>query len=69
MAHPIASSSQPAQIPALDTPLHVEDKTPKVKKVRPANVGEFPLEVRFFFLLFIPLTEPNELASTTTCIL
>ena len=55
MAHPAASSSQPAQIPALDNQqqhahAHNTDKAPKEKKGqgKPANnnTSEFPLEVR-----------------------
>lgn len=58
MAHPIASSSQPAQIPALDSPHAAgaaanKDKAPKEKKGqgKPTNASEaspFPLEVRSF---------------------
>jgi threonyl-tRNA synthetase len=52
MAHPTASSSQPAQIPALDSP-HAGNKAPKEKKGqgKPTNTSEaspFPLEVRSF---------------------
>jgi threonyl-tRNA synthetase len=55
MAHPTASSSQPAQIPALDSP-HAGNKAPKEKKGqgKPTNASEaspFPLEVRFLYIL------------------
>ena len=50
MAHPTASSSQPAQIPALDSP-HAGDKVPKEKKGKHVNASDFPLEVRFFLSL------------------
>lgn len=60
MAHPAASSSQPAQIPALDsshqhgvaTTTTITDKAPKEKKGqgKPVNTSEFPLEVRWIFL-------------------
>ena len=81
MAHPAASSSQPAQIPALDNQQHAQahtDKAPKEKKGqgKPANnTSEFPLEVR---VLFFDLTKLDQLiytetleyiASTKTCIL
>ena len=62
MAHPnTASSSQPAQIPALDRPRGgavVGDKAPKEKKgqgKQQTNISEaspFPLEVRFFSFNF-----------------
>ena len=55
MAHPTASSSQPAQIPALDNPQGVvdKDKAPKKKgQGKPANAtseaSPYPLEVRSF---------------------
>jgi hypothetical protein len=51
MAHPAASSSQPALI-AVDNP-HAADKAPKEKKGqgKPTNTSEFPLEVRSFLIL------------------
>jgi len=53
MAHPTASSSQPAQIPALDNPpAKAGNKAPKEKKGKPVNTSDFPLEVRFFYLEF-----------------
>lgn len=52
MAHPTASSSHPTQIPALDSPHpHGGDKALKEKKGKPSNTSDFPLEVRFYFLL------------------
>ena len=56
MAHPTASSSQPAQISTLDSPHAAaahKDKAPKEKKGqgKPLNTTEaspFPLEVRTF---------------------
>ncbi|KAI0080421.1 tars protein [Panus rudis PR-1116 ss-1] len=48
MAHPVASSSQPAQIPALDAPHQGEQKNeqkkPKEKKAKGGATSEFPLE-------------------------
>lgn len=48
MATPVASSSQPAQLPALQGP-HAnaanEGKKPKDKKAKGADVSGFPLEV------------------------
>ena len=51
MAHPAPSSSQPAQIPALDNP-HTKtgDNAPKEKKGKTVNTGVFPLEVRFLLI-------------------
>ncbi|KAF8153241.1 hypothetical protein B0H34DRAFT_662629 [Crassisporium funariophilum] len=48
MAHPTASSSHPAQIPALDSP-HVattDTKKPKEKKAKPGTTSSFPLELQ-----------------------
>ena len=59
MAHPTASSSQPAQIPALDSPHAAADKVPKEKKgqgkqqTNTSDASPFPLEVRSFFLILI----------------
>ena len=56
MAHPAASSSQPAQIPALDNQHAHTDKAPKEKKGqgKPANnTSEFPLEVRVLSFDFV----------------
>lgn len=50
MAHPVASSSHPAQIPALDSPrVNNEGKKPKEakeKKPKVTDTSAFPLEVR-----------------------
>jgi threonyl-tRNA synthetase len=58
MAHPTASSSQPAQIPALDSPHAAiaatnKDKAPKEKKgqgksTNTSEASPYPLEVRSF---------------------
>ena len=59
MAHPTASSSQPAQIPALDSPHAAADKVPKEKKgqgkqqTNTSDASPFPLEVRSPFLILI----------------
>lgn len=49
MAHPVASSSHPAQLPALDSP-HAENgpkpKENKEKKPKAVDGSAFPLEVR-----------------------
>ena len=65
MAHPTASSSQPAQIPALDSPhaatvaaaANNKDKAPKEKKgqgktTNSSEASPFPLEVRSLIIIF-----------------
>jgi hypothetical protein len=53
MAHPVASSSHPAQIPALDSP-HANEakksKEAKEKKTKGPDVSAFPLEVHLICL-------------------
>jgi hypothetical protein len=48
MAHPVASSSHPAQLPALDSPHAASAQTPKVNKEKKQKVVDgsaYPLEV------------------------
>ena len=45
MAHPTASSSQPVQIPALDSPHAGDAKKPKDKKPKASSESGHPLEV------------------------
>jgi hypothetical protein len=45
MAHPVASSSLPAQLPALDSPHAVSAQKHKEKKQKVVDGSEHPLEV------------------------
>ena len=73
MAHPTASSSQPAQIPALDSPHAAtvvaaanKDKAPKEKKgqgksTNSSEASPFPLEVRSLIIIIFFLDQLTEI--------